>query len=101
MVLWLQEKVSGCTARSAQVDNRVVNLLIASSLNFRFVLTQSFAFNRNRTLKGIFPKSYVHLVSEIEIIKNEYVIKRSEIVDEITTVLKEWHGHFKRFYLVS
>lgn len=52
-------------------------------------------------MKGIFPKSYVHLVAEIEIVKNEYVIKRSEIVDEITAVLKEWHGHFKRFFLVS
>lgn len=40
-------------------------------------------------------------MADVEIVKNEYVIKRSEIVDEITTVLKEWHGHFKRFFLVS
>lgn len=59
--------------------------------------------HRNRALKGIFPKSYVHLIAaaDVEIVKHEYVIKRSEIVDEITTILKEWHEHFKKFYLVS
>lgn len=60
-----------------------------------------FLFTRNRALKGIFPKSYVHLIADVEIVKHEYVIKRSKIVDEITTILKEWHEHFKKFYLVS
>lgn len=33
--------------------------------------------------------------------KNEFRIKRSEIVDEITTILREWHSIFKKFFLVS
>nr|AKO62845.1 mbc isoform a [Prodiamesa olivacea] len=56
---------------------------------------------KNDLQKGIFPKSYVQLIADVTIIKNEYVIKRSEIVDEITTVLKEWHEHFKRFFLFN
>jgi hypothetical protein len=78
------------------------------SLIFHFFFSSSLALrrhalDRNRALKGIFPKSYVHLIAaaDIEIVKNEYVIKRSEIVDEITTILKEWHEHFKKFFLVS
>lgn len=31
--------------------------------------------------------------------KNEYVVKRTSIVDEITTVLNEWGALCKRFYL--
>lgn len=42
----------------------------------------------------------MHLIADVEIVRGEYVIKRSEIVDEITTILKEWHDHFKKFYLV-
>lgn len=42
----------------------------------------------------------MHLIVDVEIVRGEYVIKRSEIVDEITTILKEWHDHFKKFYLV-
>lgn len=42
----------------------------------------------------------MHLIANVEILRGEYVIKRSEIVDEITTILKEWHDHFKKFYLV-
>ncbi|KAG5670986.1 hypothetical protein PVAND_001211 [Polypedilum vanderplanki] len=56
---------------------------------------------KNRSLKGIFPKTYVHLIADVEIARGEYVIKRSEIVDEITTILKEWHEHFKKFYLTN
>lgn len=33
--------------------------------------------------------------------KNEYVVKRSIIVDEITTVLEDWGVLFKRFYLTN
>lgn len=33
--------------------------------------------------------------------KNEYVVKRSAIVDEITTVLCEWGNLFKKFYLTN
>lgn len=38
---------------------------------------------------------------ESYLLKNEYVIKRTEIVDELTTVLREWGDIFKKFYLVS
>lgn len=57
--------------------------------------------DRNSGLKGIFPKSYVHIVADVQVVKNEYRIKRSEIVDEITTILREWHSIFKKFFLVS
>lgn len=53
---------------------------------------------RNKTTLGIFPKSYVHLL-ECTKFKDEYVVKRSEIVTEITTVLSDWGELFKRFYL--
>ena len=59
-----------------------------------------FYFVRNRELKDKLKKTYVHLIADVEIIRGEYVIKRSEIVDEITTILKEWHDHFKKFFLV-
>ncbi|XP_037029968.1 dedicator of cytokinesis protein 1 isoform X7 [Bradysia coprophila] len=53
---------------------------------------------KNKTTLGIFPKSYVHLLECIKC-KDEYVVKRSEIVTEITTVLGDWGELFKRFYL--
>lgn len=85
--------------KSLELENWSVN---CSPFNGRFNSTfLSLALNRNRALKGIFPKSYVHLIADVEIVKSEYVIKRSEIVDEITTILKEWHDHFKKFFLVS
>lgn len=33
--------------------------------------------------------------------KGEYIVKRSSIVDEITTVLSEWGNLFKKFYLTN
>lgn len=33
--------------------------------------------------------------------KNEYVVKRTSIVDEITTVLSEWGVLCKKFYLIK
>lgn len=33
--------------------------------------------------------------------KNEYIVKRSTIVDEITTVLNEWGLLFKKYYLTN
>jgi len=92
--------------------SRIIDLLIWAfhhSFNCFLVgrLLSSFSIfslsttKRNRSLKGIFPKSYVHLIADVEIVKNDYVIKRCEIVDEITTILKEWHEDFKRFFLVS
>lgn len=58
----------------------------------------STSFARNKSQRGIFPKSYVRVV-ESELIKNEYTIKRSEFVKEITIVLADWRDHFKRYYL--
>ncbi|XP_055696670.1 dedicator of cytokinesis protein 1 isoform X2 [Lutzomyia longipalpis] len=55
---------------------------------------------KNRGNRGIFPKSYIELMECVRS-KNDYVIKRSEIVDEITTVLVEWGDLFKKFYLTN
>lgn len=38
---------------------------------------------------------------ECEILKDDYVIKRSDIVNEITTVLGDWGELFKIFYLTN
>lgn len=50
--------------------------------------------------KGIFPKSYIQILESVKV-KNEYVVKRSEIVEEITRVLREWRDLLNLFYLVS
>ncbi|XP_059611933.1 dedicator of cytokinesis protein 1 isoform X1 [Phlebotomus argentipes] len=55
---------------------------------------------KNRGNRGIFPKSYIQLMECVRS-KSDYVIKRSEIVDEITTVLVEWGDLFKKFYLTN
>uniref|UniRef100_A0A1L8DMR3 Putative signaling protein n=1 Tax=Nyssomyia neivai TaxID=330878 RepID=A0A1L8DMR3_9DIPT len=55
---------------------------------------------KNRGNRGIFPKTYIELMECVRS-KNDYVIKRSEIVDEITTVLVEWGDLFKKFYLTN
>lgn len=47
------------------------------------------------------PKSYIQIVDCVLSPKNEYVVKRSEIVDEITTVLDEWGDLFKKFFLTN
>lgn len=62
----------------------------------------SFSFNhRNKSECGIVPKSYIHILDCVLTPKNEYVVKRSAIVDEITTVLCEWGDLFKKFYLTN
>lgn len=43
----------------------------------------------------------MHIVDSVLTPKNEYVVKRSTIVDEITTVLEDWGVLFKRFYLTN
>uniref|UniRef100_A0A182ID12 Signaling protein n=1 Tax=Anopheles arabiensis TaxID=7173 RepID=A0A182ID12_ANOAR len=48
---------------------------------------------------GIFPKAYVHLVESKTSRDGDLVIKRSEIVEEITTVLREWQYLYRRLYL--
>lgn len=54
---------------------------------------------RDKTQNGIVPKSYIELLPCVLTSKNEYVVKRTSIVDEITTVLNEWGALCKRFYL--
>lgn len=60
-----------------------------------------FSIYRNKTQRGIVPKSYIQIVECVLSPKNEYVVKRSEIVDEVTTVLIEWGDLFKKFYLTN
>lgn len=59
-----------------------------------------FFLSSNSDVRGTFPKNYIQIM-ESYVLKNEYVIKRTEIVDELTTVLREWGDIFKKFYLVS
>lgn len=59
------------------------------------------ALNRDRSKCGIVPKSYIHIVDCVLTSKNEYVVKRSVIVDEITTVLADWGVLFQKFYLTN
>lgn len=79
MVLWVQQEVS------VSANDKTNSVLIRNC-------------SRNKTSLGIFPKSYVHLL-ECTKFKDEYVVKRSEIVTEITTVLGDWGELFKKFYL--
>lgn len=55
--------------------------------------------NKRPTEKGIFPKSYVQILESVKV-KNDFVVKRSEIVEEITRVLLEWRDLLNHFYLV-
>ncbi|XP_035891383.1 dedicator of cytokinesis protein 2 isoform X4 [Anopheles stephensi] len=48
---------------------------------------------------GIFPKVYVHPVDSKTSRDGDLVIRRSEIVEEITTVLREWQYLYRRLYL--
>jgi hypothetical protein len=74
--------------------------LILKFERFDFISVLFFSFTSDWKLRGVFPKSYIHLIDHVELVNNEYKIKRSDIVEEITTILKEWHEHFKRFFLV-
>lgn len=56
---------------------------------------------RNKNDCGIVPKSYIHILDCVITSKNEYIVKRSAIVDEITTVLCEWGNLFNRFFLTT
>ncbi|XP_063703271.1 dedicator of cytokinesis protein 1 isoform X2 [Culicoides brevitarsis] len=56
----------------------------------------------DRHQHGIFPKNFVVIVDAYKCsdgFRDVYKIKRSSIVEEITTVLKEWHNHLNSFYL--
>uniref|UniRef100_A0A182VY32 Signaling protein n=1 Tax=Anopheles minimus TaxID=112268 RepID=A0A182VY32_9DIPT len=58
-----------------------------------------YGFNSNSGSSGVFPKAYVHRVESKTSRDGDLVIRRSEIVEEITTVLKEWQYLYRRFYL--
>ncbi|XP_062554815.1 dedicator of cytokinesis protein 1 isoform X2 [Armigeres subalbatus] len=61
-----------------------------------------YGYNRSRPhVSGIFPKCYVHIVDSRVSRDGELVVARSEIVEEITTVLKEWQHLYRRFYLYT
>lgn len=66
-----------------------------------FLIINIYICYRNRNQLGIVPKSYIHILECVLTSKNEYIVKRSAIVDEITTVLCEWGNLFKRFYLTN
>lgn len=88
LVLWLQKEVCG-HALPMKFD------CVCSIILFAFIS------NREKSKRGIVPKSFVHIVDSVLTPKNEYVVKRSTIVDEITTVLEDWGVLFKRFYLTN
>lgn len=58
----------------------------------------------NRHKQGIFPKSYVHLK---ECVVDDtgpvpvFIFKEPPIVQEITSVLREWGMHWKNLYVVG
>ncbi|XP_021694044.1 dedicator of cytokinesis protein 1 isoform X4 [Aedes aegypti] len=61
-----------------------------------------YGYNRSRPhVSGIFPKCYVHIVDSRISRDGELVVARTEIVEEITTVLKEWQHLYRRFFLYT
>lgn len=71
------------------------------SISFFTCLKYNFSSYRNKHECGIVPKSYIHLLDCTLTSKNEYIVKRSTIVDELTTVLNEWGLLFKKYYLTN
>ena len=59
---------------------------------------------KNRAVKGIFPSSYVHLKPckiENEGLFESVIPLEDPVVREVTLVLREWGGIWKRLYVVS
>ncbi|KAJ8687483.1 hypothetical protein QAD02_023277, partial [Eretmocerus hayati] len=57
---------------------------------------------KNRAVKGIFPHTYVHLKSckiENEGLFESVIPLEDPVVREVTLVLREWGGIWKRLYL--
>ncbi|KAG5888711.1 hypothetical protein JTB14_035776 [Gonioctena quinquepunctata] len=52
----------------------------------------------NRNVKGIFPKSYVHVKQCEKIDTTGPILKEPPITREITSVLREWGDHWKNLY---
>ncbi|XP_052869684.1 dedicator of cytokinesis protein 1 [Anopheles cruzii] len=57
--------------------------------------------NSSSGASGVFPKAYVHAVDSRTSRDGDLVIQRSEIVEEITTVLREWQYHYRSLYLAT
>lgn len=59
---------------------------------------------KNRAVKGIFPSTYVHLKPckiENEGLFESVIPLEDPVVREVTLVLREWGGIWKRLYVVS
>lgn len=59
---------------------------------------------KNRAVKGIFPSSYIHLKPckiENEGLFESVIPEEDPVVREVTLVLREWGGIWKRLYVVS
>lgn len=59
---------------------------------------------KNRAVKGIFPSTYVALKSckiENEGLFESVIPLEDPVVREVTLVLREWGGIWKRLYVVS
>lgn len=59
---------------------------------------------KNRAVKGIFPSSYVHLKPckiDNEGLFESVIPLEDPVVREVTLVLREWGGIWKRLYVVS
>lgn len=58
---------------------------------------------KNRAVKGIFPSSYIHLKPckiENEGLFESVIPLEDPVVREVTLVLREWGGIWKRLYVV-
>lgn len=94
LVLWIQKDVS-------KTKSTIFPISISFHRSFNCHSLFSLLLNRNKKKSGIVPKSYIHILKCVLTSKNEYVVKRTAIVDEITTVLGEWGNLFKKFYLTN
>ncbi|KAJ8973039.1 hypothetical protein NQ317_017985, partial [Molorchus minor] len=54
---------------------------------------------KNRHVKGIFPKSYIHIKPCEAVNATGPVLKEPPITQEITSVLREWGLHWKMLYV--
>lgn len=73
------------------------------------ILEENYEWYRGYTIKdkralGIFPKCYIHTV-ECTIDQNGptpvFIVKQPPVVQEITSVLREWGSLWKDLYVVS
>lgn len=89
--------------------NRSLNQLISTLLNFPGFSDAIPGWYRgfstkNRAVKGIFPSTYVHLKPckiDSEGLFESVIPLEDPVVREVTLVLREWGGIWKRLYVVS